>query len=157
MTAIELLDTRNEIVKLRVRGETQAVIAAKVGLSVATVGKVLREEFHARAAVREDLIATHKFELDWMRQLVKDRIVDRGDGWDRKDVELVLRLMESERKLFGLDQPTKIDVNHLDAATDEELAEECRRFGIPTALPPAPTVPADPELIPDAEYSERVG
>lgn len=146
--------TTDRIVELRARGYSQAVIAKQVGLSVATVAKILKQEFGERNSSRQDLIDEQKATLNWMKKKITDRIHKDGAKWDRRDAELLLKFEERVAKLVGLDQPVKHDVAvTFEDISDAELVEQLAAHQIFVQLPAVPK--ALPEPVEDAQFTSQ--
>lgn len=131
-----------EVIRLRITGKGIANIASCVGVSVTKVKAILDEEFVSRYKNRQSMIDKAAMQLDFIlapliKKYEKDALVGKPD---RREAETMIKIIESQRRLFGLDSPTKVDMVHYDAMDEEALNEELRRFGvktIPKALPPA--------------------
>lgn len=137
---------RAAIVKRRVEGESLRAIAEALEMSVSAVHSAIDTELKKLAAsTRED--------VDMLRQIEDERLDKMLVGlWpkavtgDVKSIDAVLRLMERRSKLFGLDQPVRIENTtqlNVNALTDRELAEQARILGI---VVPAELIDPDPPL-----------
>lgn len=148
--------TRDKIIELRARGNSQAVIAKAIGKSVPFVAKILKSELIDRASNRQELIASALCSLNWVQQLLGERIAKAGDKFQRADVTEFRATIADIRKLLALDQPVEHNVNvQVEEVSDEDVRRQLAAF-VPTHLLPAITsTPALPESIPDAEYHVR--
>lgn len=131
-------------------GASISEIALKYGVSETKVRGLLRREFEKAYGSRQDVVHQNAATLQWAKRKLIERVKKMGDGFDRKDLELLVRCLERESRLLGLDAPTKVETKAIEQWTDEELLEECRRNGIPVeSVPPlgaiAPLPPPETE------------
>jgi hypothetical protein len=144
---------RDRICDLYARRLSITYIAQAVGRSAAYVSKVLHSEFAERNANRQQIVLAHHQTLSWMIQKATKRMAEAKDFWDRRDAELVLKLLEREARLFGVDQPTQHTVTvELDQLTDDELLTQLQAAGVQITLPAVTSPPALPEHVEDAHY-----
>jgi hypothetical protein len=133
----DLDGTKTRIVELyTVHSKTIAYIAQAIGRSANFVSKVLHEAYREQAEQRELRILAHSQAIEWMMGESMNKI---RKGWDRKEVELWLKLRDTEARLKGLDQPVKAEIDiQVEHRTDEELISQLEELGLQIVLPPAP-------------------
>lgn len=152
---------RDRVVDLAGRGYSCSYIAKATGENYTKIVRLLRSEFDERCANRNQIKQAHEQTLQWLKLKCTQAIAEPGldkngnpKDWDRKAAELLLRVLERESKLHGLDAPTQHEVSvvHEDM-TDEELVERLETVaGVKVILPTShPT--ALPEHIEDAEVN----
>jgi hypothetical protein len=146
---------RCEAVRLKALGHSVAYIARLLQRNVKTITRILESEFRDRFANRQEKKTEYALELEWLKQLVKDRIVSSGAKWDRKDAELLLKMRDQESRLYGHDEPTQhqhqvtVELAEMD---DSEIAAQLRQYNV--SLPEGfLSLPAAPEQIEDAEFT----
>lgn len=140
-------------------GLSRSAIAEKVGVSVATVTKDVREAVRATLAVpTEEYVAAHLTQLDDLQRAVYARALTGDlDAWDRS-----LKLLSERAKLLGLNAPqrTVMHVSSEDFATT--AASLMRDMGMEPPQAIASTAaqrytpdPGDP-LVVDVEADEVI-
>lgn len=119
---------RERVAQLKVRGLTNREIVAgldkqgfhnpktQAPFSLGTIGTDIRELHKQWVASAAKSIADHKAD-----QLAETTEVKHA-AWAAKKLDTILRALEREAKLLGLDMPTRIDVRDMDAAINAELA-----------------------------------
>lgn len=146
---------RCEAVRLKALGHSVSYIARLLQKNVKTITRILESEFKERFANRQQKKIEYALELEWVKQLVKDRIVSSGAKWDRKDAELLLKMRDQEARLYGHDEPTQHQHQvtvELAEMPDEELAAQLRQYNV--SLPEGfLSLPAASEQIEDAEFT----
>lgn len=151
---------RDRIVELAGQGFSASYISNATCTSYTKVCRILRSEWDERRSNRENIIRGHDQTLQWLKLKYTDAIskseVDKKTGrvrLDHKAAEILLRILERESKLYGIDQPTQhnVEVTVNDDQTTEELLEQLKQAGLHISLPAAPPVPLSlPEQIEDA-------
>ena len=129
-------------VRLLCEGQSEAYIAANIGVPQPQVRKWLRAAARSRAEEREEAIERHRLQLRYLTQ----RFLSQFSRFDEKkgetvllplkdrDVATLLRIQEREARLLGLDAPAKAELTHEFAgASLDELVREAQRLGIDTA------------------------
>jgi len=148
---------RDEIVELYAKGNTQDYIATAVGVSPAKVAKILSDEYKKNFAGRQELIEQVAWQLKKITRVALAKY-DASDGTDNKSAETALKAIDQTRRMFGLDEATKVAISHsYDSMTSDELAIELAKYRISTtlstpALPPAAS-PDSSLPIADAEFT----
>lgn len=104
-TSLERAERRVRVMRMRNSGMTVPAIAARVGVSTGTVDRDIRDTLReALADSLEDRVGAQLSQIDDLRRAVYARALGGDDGaFDR-----VLKLMERESKLLGLDAPTRV-------------------------------------------------
>lgn len=139
---------RDQIVELFCQGKSKSLICTALGLERKEVDRIINQEFNTRLGNRQQLIERTALELEWLKSKMMDRV--EGNGWDRRDVETALKVIESKRKLFGLDAPVKVEVNHIDEMSDEDIKLQLKDYEKLTSQL------ALPEPVEEAEFEEKV-
>lgn len=146
---------RDEVLDLYGRGYSVEYIARLKGMAKKTVSNLLHSEFQSRNQNRQAVVQAHAQQVHWLKQKVTERIHAAKTLWDRRDAELLLKILEREAKLFGTDQPVQQQITHtieLAELSNEELDAQLRQFGV--ALPEGfLSLPAPQEQIEDAEFT----
>jgi hypothetical protein len=124
-------DIRDEVVRLRIQGHGAPNIAKIVGISEKRVYTIFKSEF-SRFGNRQQMIEQSAMTLDYLKRPLlkkyeKDALVGKPD---RRDAEMILKIEESKRKMFALDQPSRLEVTHYEALDDQSLLDELRKYGI---------------------------
>jgi DNA-binding CsgD family transcriptional regulator len=101
----ELIAKEQEVLKLRRGGLTWDLIAERVGLSIS--GAYTAYERSLKRVVAEDVNAIRQIESERL-DLAQSAIWGKVLQGDNPSVANLLRIMERRAKLFGLDQPTRI-------------------------------------------------
>lgn len=144
---------RQRIVELAGQGHSQIYISKAVGLDVKTVGRILKSEFSERNANKQLIVQAHAQTVQWMKLKITSRITESGNNWDRRDMETLLKVLDREAKVFGIDQPTQHDVNvTVEQLSDDDLVKQLAAEGIVVQLPTPPPLKALPEAVIDAEF-----
>jgi hypothetical protein len=120
-----------ETVRLYALGHSQAYIASKLSLTPAKVRGVLDRAFEEVAGDKREQVQQVAGQLLHLSRKVMERIEEGKGFFDRKDLELMLKLIERRCRLFGLDAPTRVETRLLDELSDAELIEQARRLNIP--------------------------
>jgi len=142
---------RNQIVDLAGRGFTATYIAKKIGRSPAFVSKILKSEFKERNSNRQQIIEAHFQTVQWLKMKLTERITVTGAGFSAKDAELLLKVLDREARLFGLDKPQEHNVNvSYEDLSNEELIEQLRQQNIP--IPAGFTFKELPPAVEDAIF-----
>jgi hypothetical protein len=139
---------RDLIVKLRCQGRGVDYIAAQVGMQRDHVMRILKSEFEERFGQRQRLIEDTALELDYLKSTAMMKYEKTGD---LKAGELILKTIDRKCRLFGLDQPTKVEVK-IEDLTEEELVRQLELNGIKTSLQLPPATATDTSII-DAEFT----
>lgn len=116
-------ERRTRVMELRVAGHSLRQIAAQVGVSLRTVQDDIEAVF---TKLNEQQIknaqiwrAIHMQRLEEMYRPLHKRIVgtpEEPGTANTKDVEAVIKILERQAKLLGLDITSKIDINLLNKA-----------------------------------------
>jgi hypothetical protein len=139
-TALERLKVKAEVTALHIQRYDQYEIAEILRLSqgqFSTYLKQIRDEYARRMiANRDEHVSKQLLELDKIRNAAGDawtRSVAGGNVGNVDYLLVVLRCMEREAKLFGLDAPLtmKIDFTNL---TDDELELIRSGYALPTRV-----------------------
>jgi hypothetical protein len=148
---------RDKVVDYAARGYSGVYISKATGLHVNLVYFILKDEYQKRCSSRQALIQAQDQTINWLLKKITERIHKGEDKWARQDAELLLKLMERQSKLHGLDQPLQHQVSvTVDEMSDEEVIKQLRAEGIEIKqLPPAAIVPKETPAQ-DAEYVEKV-
>ncbi|AYD82060.1 Rnase E [Mycobacterium phage Saguaro] len=116
-----VLERRTKVMFLRNAGATLSAIAREVGVSVATVRKdlmIVRRDINNEQP--EDVIARHRAVIFDIQRANYPAMM-RGD---RDAAATILRALDREAKLLGLDAPTRV----LAGVSDVEFANEAARL-----------------------------
>lgn len=117
----ELLERRTKVMFLRNAGATLTKIAQEVGVSVGTVRKdlaIVRRDINNEQP--EDVIARHRAVIFDIQRANYPAMM-RGD---KDAAATILRALDREAKLLGLDAPTRV----LAGVSDIEFANEAARL-----------------------------
>lgn len=145
--------TRDKIVDLLGRGFSVAYAAKVVGKSPETVRKIARSEFVERNASRQQVIEAHDQTIHWLKMKVTKRMHEAGDRWDRRDAELLLKIMDREAKLKGVDAPTTTNVNvTVEDLSDADIISQLSAAGYQLQVPTPPKALPEPTQVDDAEF-----
>lgn len=134
-TAFHVDPAINELLRLRCEGHSLAYCAAAVGVSTHVAAKRLAAIAKELLPDREAMVAKQagQLELLWRRTLAPWVSSDdaRQLPLPEKVTQTLLKILDREAKLFGLDAPTKVENSHsFNDATDAELLAEAKRLGI---------------------------
>jgi hypothetical protein len=144
------------VVDLAGRGFSAAYISRSTGLNYKLVTKLLKSEYTDRNANRQQIIEAHSQQVNWLKLKITERMHEAGKGWDRKDAELLLKVLERESKLFGTDQPTQSQVNvTIEELSDEDLWKQLAAQGIEVKQLAPPQVTSVADHIEDAVIDEH--
>lgn len=148
---------RDQILALYAQRYPISYIAQALGRSNGFISRILHSEFSERNANRQQIVLAHQQTLSWLVHKATKRIEAAGDKWDRRDAEHLLKLLEREARLFGLDQPTKIEAKvEYENVTSEEIVEQLASYGIQVTFPSLPPAsPLLPEHVEEADYKVR--
>jgi len=102
----EVLEKETEVVKLRRGGLTWDLIAQRVGYSHPASARDAYMRASARI-VRDDVEEIRRVEQDRL-DMAQTAIWSKVLQGDTQAVNTLIRIMERRAKMFGLDQPTKI-------------------------------------------------
>jgi hypothetical protein len=161
-TTDDFTDIRDDVVKLRAKGYGVDRISKMLGLSKKRVDNIIHSEFVARFGNRQEMIVQTAMTLNMLMRPLLDKFEKDAEAGrpDRRDVETVLKVIDTKRRLFALDAPVKMEITHIEQLSDEQLNAELAKFGLTTAtlatIPaalPAATKAAETESITDAEYT----
>lgn len=149
-----------EVVRLKCLDHSNTYIARVLGIAYNTVVKILEREYKANSANREQMRETAKMELNWLKKPLKEkyeRDSKTDKGVSREDAVALLKIIERQHRLFGLDDPVKVDVKHsIEDLSDDELNKQLQLHGIEVKQLPAAKieeqVPVD--FVADAEYEK---
>lgn len=145
--------SRDKIIELAGRGLSQAYISKAVGLAQSTVGRILRTEFTDRNTNRQKIVEAHAQTVQWLKLKITERMHDSGKIWDRRDAELLLKVLDREAKLFGTDQPVQSQVNVvIEDLSEEDLVNQLAAAGYTLQLNPPLKALTEPVAVEDAEY-----
>jgi len=117
----ELLNRRTKVMYLRNAGATLGAIAAEVGVSVTTVRKdleIVRRDINNEQPM--DVVARHRAVIFDIQRANYPAMM-RGD---KDAAATILRALERESKLLGLDSPTRV----LAAVSADDFANEAARL-----------------------------
>ena len=146
--------SRDRVIELSGQGYGPLYISKATGLSVRVVEKIRKSEFQDRNANRQQIVEAHAQTVQWLKLKLTERIAAAGGKWDRRDGELLLKVLERESRLFGCDQPVQVqhDVNvTVEQLSDDDLLKALAAEGIVVQqLNPPPAPAALPEHIEDA-------
>lgn len=146
---------RDRIVELAGRGFSAHYISQATGVAYKTVQRLLRSEFVERNSKRQDTVQAHAQTLNWLKLKVTERIHKSGANWDRRDCELLLKVLEREAKVFGVDAPTQHqhDINvTVEDLSEEDLLSQLAAAGYALQItPPVRQLPT-PVVADDAEF-----
>lgn len=148
----------DEIVRLRCLDYSAYAIAKTVGVSQKRVQNVLDRENERHAASREQMRQQKRLELAWLKRPLKRRMeADEasGRGVSREDIAVILKVIEQERRLDGLDAPVQLDVRTVEAMSDDDLQKELSRYGVNVKQLAAPTATPATEAVADAEFEVK--
>lgn len=146
--------TKDEVIRLFVRGHSYSAIALAVGLSEKRVRSIVREEAQEKYGNRQSLLDQAAHQMDWIARGLAERC-ESSQFKDSKAVELFLKAVEGKRKLFGLDRPTEVTHTHqLELRSLDEINAELARYGVRSEMPALPP-PSEPEPVADAEFEVR--
>ncbi len=119
--------SRDRIVDLAGRGFTAAYIHKLTSIPYKVVQRLMRSEFAERSSNRQQVIEAHAQTVQWLKMKVTERMHSMGGAWDRRDGELLLKILERESKLFGVDQPTQhqhdVSITYEELSNDELLSQ----------------------------------
>ena len=117
------LERKREAVQLRKEGLTLAKIGQRLGVSAVMVHKYIKSELEAiRAETHETAIMEREIALLRLESIIGISFKKALEG-DWKAASLMLKAMERQAKLLGLDAPTKHEPvkPELGTITPEEL------------------------------------
>lgn len=138
--------TRDSIVNLFCQGKPKGFIATALGLDRKVVERIISQEFNTRLGNRQQLIEKTALELEWLKSKVMEKFESFGD---RRDAEAALKIIDRKCKLFGLDAPVKVEVNHIEEMSDAEIVQQLSSYEkMMKQLPPA-------EPVEEAEFEEK--
>ena len=129
--------TRTRILDLRLAGHGIDSIAAQVGVTPRVVAAAVKELVAAANHDRDEMVAVAYGRLEREVRRIRERLDSLGGAFDRRDVETLLKVMERQSKLFGLDAPTKTESKtHVTFSdmSDDELYAEAARHGVVLAV-----------------------
>ena len=148
---------RDQVVDLLGRGFSVTYTAKALGRPWKVIAELARSEMEERFSKREQIKQSHAFQITWLKKQLVDAIEGKkaaGKDFNRKDCELLLRLLEREARLFGLDSPIQVEHKEVDQFSDEELRAELARHGVSMKLlGPAVEPLPEPDPVPDAEWT----
>ncbi|MDH5508833.1 MAG: hypothetical protein OEZ32_00595 [Nitrospinota bacterium] len=122
-TQVISLERKREAVQLRKEGLTLAKIGQRLGVSAVMVHKYIKSELEAiRADTHETAIMERDIALLRLESIIGISYKKAKEG-DWKAASLMLKAMERQAKLLGLDAPTKLEPvkPELGTITPEEL------------------------------------
>ena len=103
------LERKREAVQLRKEGLTLAEIGRRLGVSAVMVHKYIKSELEAiRAETHETAIMEREIALLRLESIIGISYKKAKEG-DWKAASLMLKAMERQAKLLGLDAPTKLE------------------------------------------------
>jgi hypothetical protein len=149
-----------EVVRLKCLDHNNLYIARTLGISYTLVTKILEREVKAYQVEREQMRHQANMELNWLKKPLKEkyeRDAKNPKGVSREDAVALLKIIERQHRLFGLDEPMKVDVKHtIEELSDDELNKQLQLHGIDVKqLPAAKTEDSVPvNFVEDAEYVE---
>lgn len=144
---------RTRVVELLAKGKSVTYIAKATGERWEKIRDIALSEYRKQTEYRDALKMEHVFATKWAMDLIKDRITDSGEKWDRRDLELLWKWHEHNAKLHGFNAPTehKHDVTvQIEELSDDELVQQLKVVAPELFTSPAPK--ALPEAVQDAEY-----
>ena len=129
--------TRDQIVALFASGKSRHYISTALALPRSTVDRIIKQEFDTRLGNRQSLIERTALEIEYVKAKAMEKI---EKGYDRRDAETWLKLNESLRRLFGLDQPVKAELKvSYDELSEDEIIKQLA-IEAPNLLPALPPV-----------------
>ena len=150
---------RDRIIDYAGRGFSGQYIAKATGLPKVLVYRILKSEYIERHNNRQAIIESQDQTIRWLKLKITNRIHKAEDSWSRQDAELLLKLMEREAKLHGLDAATQHQhqVNVVvEDLTDDEVIKQLRAEGLEIKqLAPAQPAPVE-KPAEDAEFVEKI-
>jgi len=118
---VEAALRRAEILKDRASGMTQAQLAVKHGISRRRVRALLEKEYARLGEIRADLaVEQTRVILDRLEELYASHVDEALEG-DHKSTEVVLKILERQCRLLGLDAPVRVNSQLI--TTDMSLQE----------------------------------
>lgn len=148
--------TSDNVIKLSALGYGVDRVARMLGISVKLATSIRNSHFKKHHANRQEMVAQVAMTLDLLLRpiLLKYEKDSEAGHPDRRDVETALKVLETKRRLFALDQPIQLAITHFDEMSDEVLNRELGRLGI--NVPQLPVATSEPEKsdveIVDAEF-----
>lgn len=147
---------RDQVVDLLGRGLSINYISKAVGRPWKMVAEIARSEMEERFKNRDQIKLSHAMQLSWAKKKLTDAIADKereGKDFNRKDLELLLKALDQEARLYGLNAAAQVEVRAVDQFSDEELRVELERHGVQMKqLTPHQPPPPESELIEEAEF-----
>lgn len=129
-------DQRAKALDLRIEGYSFREIGKKLDISVASAFNYVTEALDELKAVTltkaEHLRDLELSKLDSLEAEARKRLAASTDPDNAKLSSVVLKIMESRRKLLGLDAPTKIETSG-SLYTILAASPECPEWGKPTS------------------------
>lgn len=116
---------RDQIVKLRCLGSSYETISKTLGITYKHVKAVIDSEFKERFENREALKLHTAMQLDWLARPLMEQF---DKTIDRRDAEVVVKILDRKARLLGLDEAVKVDVRQVESLTDEEIENELARY-----------------------------
>jgi hypothetical protein len=111
------LTLREQALGLRLAGAAYREIGKRLGISHAHAHRLVRGELEKLEALSgERAEELRRLELERLDQLQKALWAKRGEA--RESMQ-ILRVMESRRRLLGLDAPAQVEVQHSEESADE--------------------------------------
>lgn len=134
---IEILEKVDRVMDLRKKGFTYRMIQRELGISERAVVKYLQLGFKSlqekSSAQTEELMLMQNARLEDMYRGLSGRI-DKGES---RAIEVGIKVLERQSRLFGLDAPAKqetlVTYQHL---SDAELLDEAKKFQLDVHLHP---------------------
>jgi len=116
---------RDQVVKLRCMGYSYAAIAKSLDITYKQVKALIDSEFKERFENREELKLQTAMQLDW---LVRPLMEQFESTIDRRDAEVIVKILDRKARLLGLDEAVKVDVRQVESMTDEDIEKELARY-----------------------------
>jgi hypothetical protein len=134
-TRLQASQRRVEALQLRLAGQTYAQLGQQLGCSPQRAHVIIKAEMDQLKQDRQELAEEMlQLELDRLDHLLAGLWAE-ATGGNCKAVEAVLKVIDRQIRLLGLDAPTRteaaVSVSSLAHMTDAEVMEEARRLGIP--------------------------
>lgn len=130
---------RHRAFEMRLAGEDFRAIGAALGVSHVTAYKWVRREIERLNATLDDQVDEYRrVQYERCEQLVKalwPQCTSEVNSYRARNIEVLLKVLERQSKLYGLDAPLKTDVRlGVVNLSDAELLAEAERVGIEAAI-----------------------
>lgn len=139
--ALTQLSKIDQALELRRKGWTYRAIAAEMKITLKAAHRLVETAFKAtQQSAREQSEELYQQQVARLEGCVK-ALTEQVDRGSIKAVEALVKVLDRQAKLCGLDAPTKVEqkVSFMDY-TDDELLREAERLRVP--------LPVDVKLLP---------